>query len=420
MAFRGWLALDGQELVNSSRAIAHMTPTLPTRDDQVGNEMLCACSIRIPYDDSWPELRDTLGDDPYIIENAPWYDPTKPQSAEFAGVWLMDLQGFDAVNVNRTVAESICAGGSAGLARDSTRVLTFSALIIACTNAGAEYGKNWLACQLRSANTRRGVPLDLYIAHPSGTTAPAASLRRQARGVVLTKSPKVTDFAGKGGYARHRQASIYRAEWEMVMLSPYLYGSAITQPVTWDTTATTAITFAHAPDCEDLTSCDLPTIFNADCIPETIAIELAEIPTCGGCIPLCSIERRTWEMDSTGATCEETAVTVRVTNTSETDTLTVNFYWQPCGLDDEVCAREFPLQISGLAPGDTAVADSVTGRPYVLRDGMQHRQVGVISTQNGAPWRPMVIDPMMCRELIAESVPGAEYAVEIVTQDRDA
>lgn len=417
MVFRGYFGLDGAELANTARLIAHIQPGTPTSDAEVG-QLSCVCDLEVGYDDSWPGLPATLGHDPYVITNAPWYDAARPESAEFAGVWVMDVTGLDSVPVARTVNEAICSGGVAGLARDSTRTLTFSALLVACSNAGVRYGINWLACRLRTANARRGAVLDLWSAHPSGTAASPASLRRTMQGLVLTSSPAVVDVAAKGGF-QHRQASAWRVEWSMVALSPYLYATGTTLPVVWDSTATESITWAHAPNCSGPGSCDLPTIFNADCTPPDVPIDLAAPPTCGGCLPLCSIDRRTWEMPAIGSSCNETVVSVRVTNTDLTDNLTVNMVWRPCG-SVEQCDEVFPLQVSGLAPGDVAVADSVTGRPYVTRDGVAHRQVGVVSTQRGAPWSPMVIDATQCWELVAESAPGATYTVEVVLQGRDA
>lgn len=418
MAFRGYFLLNGEELSNTSRVVAHMSPTAPVRDDELASVMECACEVRVPYDDSWTGLQAAVGDDPYILANAPWYNAARPESSEFAGIWVMEVNGFDSVPIQRDVAEAICAGGVAARARDTARVISFSALVIACTNAGARYGVDWLTCILRQANAPGGVDLEFYKAHPEDTAATDTSLRRSMFGVVLTSSPNVVEFSGKGKGNRHRQASIFRVEWEMVATTPYMYGASSLVPVLWDTTVTESITWAHAPDCTDSASCGLPTIYNAECIPPTVAITAATVPTCGGCLPICEIERRTWELPTVIGACDDTVITVRVTNNGD-DPLTVIMYWQPCG-STESCDRVSPLQISGLATDQTVVADSVTGRPYVDVGGVPHRQVGIVSTPTGAPWRPTILESMMCWELVAESAPGADYTVLIETRDRDA
>lgn len=416
--FRGWFLLNGQELANTSRLLAHLVPAAPTIDGAAVSPMECACDIRAVYDDSWPGLRAAVGDSPYIMTNAPWYNAARPESAEFAGVWVMEVNGNDSVPVARDVSDSVCAGGVPSRARDTAKTLTFSALIVACSNAGARYGLDWLNCTLRQANARGGVDLDFYTAHPDGTAASDALLRRTLYGVVLTTAPHVAEVSGKGGSARHRQASIFRVEWEMVASNPYAYGASNVYAVSWATTANESIEWAHAPDCEDNASCSLPTVYNADCIPETVPISAASIPTCGGCLPICSIERRTWELPTTMGLCDDVVATLRVTNEG-VDPLTVILWWQPCGSTDP-CERVSPIQVSGLPAANTVVADSINGRPYVLVGTTPHRQVGIVSTPNGAPWKPTLLESMMCWELVAEAAPGSTYTVVVELRDRDA
>ncbi|UYP17708.1 sugar transferase [Rhodococcus sp. Z13] len=420
MTFRGWFTIDGQEFANSSRLLAHLAPVVPTNDTDIAPVMDCACDIRIPYDDTWPDLPAELNHElPYRLDEAPWYNAAVPESAEFAGVWVMEVDGLDTVPIERQISEAVCFGGVAGPSRDASRTVTFSALLVACSNAGARYGLTWLACLLRNATRGGGADLQFFKAHPSGSAADPASLLRTATGVVLTSSPKIVELAGKGGGARHRQASMFRVEWEMVCTNPYLYGQQNMQTVVWDEISEESITWAHAPDCTDTGSCDLPTVYNAECVPPTVELRAADIPVCGGCLPLCSIERRVWTLQAaTVSACEEAVVNIRVTNNGE-DPLTVNFYWRPCG-DEDQCSRVYPMSVSGLPGGMTVVADSITGRPYIDQQGTRQRQVGIVGTPDGAPWRPTLLDTMMCWELVAEAAPGADYSVVIDVRERDA
>jgi hypothetical protein len=417
--FRGWMELNGQELSNSSRLVSHLKRTAPVRDDDYVPPMPCVCDVSVPYDDTWPGLIDVLNNGPYTLDRAPWFNAARPESAEFAGVWVMDVQGLDSLPVQRDIAEAVGSGGVASWARDTSRLVTFSALVVACSNAGARYGLNWLSCILRQANVRGGVDMKFYKAHPSDTSAPPATQLRTTYGTVLTKSPTVVEVSGKGGSHRHRQASIFRVEWEMVCTNPYLYGESVTAAVGWDSVVEESIEWAHAPDCEDTGSCDLPTIYNAECAPPVIELEAAQIPVCGGCLPLCSIERRVWEMAGVlPSVCEETTVSMRVRNDGDAP-LTVNFYWRPCGSADP-CDKTGHMTVSGLPAGMTVVADSITGRPYIDNDGERQRQVGIITTESGAPWRPIMLDTLMCWELVAESAPGAEYTVIVELRERDS
>lgn len=413
-AFRGYLALNGEELANTSRVIDHLRPVVFT-DDTMPSPF-CGCSIQVVYDDSWPGLREALSDDPYVITNAPWYTPAIPESTEFAGVWVTKIEGLDSQRVQRDIVELVCSGGAAGPHRDATREVSFTALIIACTNAGAEFGLSWLTCVLRQATARGGVPLDFYGAHPSGTAALPASLARQLTGMVVTENPHVDSLAGMDRGHQNRQASIYQVGWKMVALNPTVYGMPINITVTWDSTSSQGLVWVHAPGCTTAEACADPVVYNVDCLPPEIAITPAPVPTCGGCLPVCDLERRVYQLDSAITRCNETAVSIRVTNTGAS-TLTANFYLQPCGATD-ICDRIAPLQISGLPVSNVAVADSVSGRPYVEVAGDRVRQVGVISTPSGAPWSPTIIDHGLCWELVVETVPGSSFTTELVLQDR--
>src|SRR5690606_24033798 len=418
MAFRGWFLLNGQEVSNTSRLLSHIRPQVPEHDDDVATALECACEVVVPYDDSWTGLRAEVGDAPYVLVRSPGYNAARPASADFACVWVMEVDGFGPIPVQREVSDAICVGGVPSLARDTARPLTFSALVVACTNAGAEYGLDWLSCVLRQANARGGLDLEFFKAHLEDTGETAATLRRAYFGVVLTQPPTVVETSGGSEGRANRQAPIDRGGGEMVATNPYAYGASTLLPVTWDSETEEAITWAHAPDCSDTSSCGLPTIYNADCLPPDDPLTPAVIPTCGGCLPICSIEKRTWELPTQLGNCDDTVVTVRVTNNGA-DPLTVIMYWQPCGSTDP-CERTGQLQVSGLPTDHTVVADSVTGRPYVAVDNVAHRQVGIVSTPNGAPWRPTTLDAMLCWELVAESAPGVDYTVTIELKDRDA
>src|SRR5690606_42130981 len=101
--------------------------------------MECSCEITVPYDDSWTGLEAALGDGPYVLTDAPWYDASKPESVEFAGVWVMDVTGFDTHPTQRGVGAALCAGGVPGPARDASPTLTLSPLVDAVTNAASHY-----------------------------------------------------------------------------------------------------------------------------------------------------------------------------------------------------------------------------------------------------------------------------------------
>lgn len=397
------------------------SPGMYEIDDMCRTIPFCPCSIEVGYDDSWPGLQAALDDNPYRLDTAPWYSSQIPESAEFGGIWVMDVQGLGPTPIDRPVTEMIGSGGAAGAHRDTSRTVKFDAVLIACTNAGVEFGLSWLACKLRDAATRRGARLSYYTAHPSHTSASAQSLARDVYNVVLTQSPQKTEVAGVGGSARNQQATMYRISWEMQVLNPYSYYPPEQIDVDWDTIEIEPINWVHAPDCGEPESCDtMPVLFSADCTPETIDLVTSKAPVCGGCLPVCEIERHVVQLPTSPSTrrCHETAINIDITNNG-LEPLTLQLYWRLCG-SNELCDNELhPLQVAGLPAGAVLSLDSITGRYTAMLNGRQRRPVGIVGTPSGAPWTPTVVDRTTCWELVAEAAGGSEFDVQLTIVDRE-
>ncbi|UJE15680.1 minor tail protein [Gordonia phage Ligma] len=387
-----------------------------------GSSRLCgACRVQLGYDDTWPELRAYLTDTVYRPELAPWYSTRSPASAEFGGVWVMDAQGFGPVTVERAVTEMVGSGAVAGVHRDGSRVLTFDALLVACTNAGLEFGLNWLTCLLRDTNGRTDAALRYFAAHPSHTGEAATSLLREMRGVVLSKAPTVTEGRA-GGSTRNQQATMYRISWEMVALSPYSYTPPTAHTVEWDVIESDPINWVHAADCAEPESCvDMPVLFSATCVPETIEIVSSPPPSCGGCMPVCAVSRHRYTLPTTDTpyVCSETAVGMVIHNTGES-AVSLQAHLRVCGSDERCDNDLFPLQVAGLPAGASLSLDSITGRYHADYAGRKRRPVGIVGTPSGAPWAPIIIDRDVCYELVVDAASSAEFEIEITLTDREA
>lgn len=414
--FRGWMALDGVELTNTSRLVAHAQPDVPESMEEALQQCACAHD-RVGYDDSWPGLQSFLGDSAYTITSAPWYDPAIPQSSEFLGIWVTNVIGLGPTPVDRTVSDAISAGGIAGPHRDRARQVTVEATLMGCTNAGVEYGLHWLSCRMLPATAQGGTTLEFLAAHPEDSAASPALLQRTAHRVVLTREITETKSFGTRGQ-QHRQGALKAVDWEMQVLDPYLYGPPTTQTVTWASTVTEQITWAHPPDCEDPESCtDIPVLASATCIPTTIDVSPVQPPVCAGCIPVCQVQTRVAAVPTAvGVLCRDQAVTLTITAAELTS---ANFWFRPCGAED-LCDRTGFLSIAGLPAGGTVVADSVLGRPYGVVGGQRVRQVGIVGTPSGAPWTPVLLDASECWELVAQHEPGLDFTVTMQVQGRQA
>ncbi|ABD58527.1 minor tail protein [Mycobacterium phage Pipefish] len=475
MPFRGYFALNDQEIANSARVVAHLGRNVPVMDDGIfgpseadcsleeyseglavipassvvvseglatpppgsrqfgpglaeidgtcwGPANLCGdCGTLVQYDDSWPGLREFLGfDHVYRPELAPWYSTEQPESAEFGGVWVMSVTGLDATPVERTITQMVGSGAVAGIHRDASRTITFDALLVGCTNAGVEYGLKWLTCLLRDTTENDDGVLRYLAAHPSWSGVDPHDLVREARNVVLTQSPTIKEEYTTGG-RQHQQSSLYRVTWEMAALSPYVYFPAVDVPVLWDEVSQQPINWVHAAHCTKPQTClDMPVLYSATCVPQEIEKISVPPPVCGGCLPVGGITKYMFRVPTMDYAfrCRETAVTTRIQNLGS-EPLTLQMFWRQCGSDIRCEDNRFPLQVAGLPVNTSLVLDGITGKFWAVYDDRAHRPIGVVGTPTGAPWRPPIIDRQECWELVVQTDSAARFDVKLTLADRE-
>ncbi|UVT31458.1 minor tail protein [Mycobacterium phage Mask] len=474
MPYRGWFALNGVEIANSSRVAAHLGNAVPLSDvgmfgptesepcelvevspglyaipessvevlpglgsvpdgaRRFGPGLLemgpcwgpadtCSdCNTLIDYDDTWPGLPEFLGDSLYRPELAPWYSTQLPESGEFGGVWMLKVDGLDTTPVDREITQMAGAGGAAGPSRDPSRTVTFEAVLVACTHAGVDFGLKWLTCLLRDTTTSTTSTLRYLAASPSYSGVDPLSLVREVHGVVLTKAPTIAQEYNTEA-RQHQQATMYRITWEMAVLAPYAYLPSVRVPVDWDDILRQPVNWIHAPDCAKPETCeDMPVMFSTECVPEQIPVVTTPPPVCGGCLPVGEIDKYVFRVPTMDYAfrCNETAVTTILRNTGAAP-LTLQAFWRECGSDVRCEDNRWPLQIAGLPAGAELVLDGVTGRFWANYDERVRRVVGVVGTPHGAPWRPPLIDRQTCWEFIVQTAASSEFEMELVLHDRE-
>jgi hypothetical protein len=477
MAFRGYFALNGLEFANSSRVLAHIGKTIPTNDLVIGGtgdscaltayvsdsglanlpatsapltsdsglatppdgslkydpglvevgdcwspSELCGCvsTASVAGGDTWPDLMTYLQDTIYRVELAPWFNLNLPQSAEFGGVWVMDAKGFGPPATDRPVQEMVGSGATSSPHRFTSRKLSFDALLIACTNAGLEYGVQWLQCQLEATIDQDGV-LRYFMAHPN-TAADPDDLVRELHGVIMTQSVASQQAYNARGRP-NQQATMYRVSFELTAQDPYAYLPPIVlSDITFDTITTENIAWVLTP-CDQPSDCDTsPVLLSATAPPEQVTLDTTHPPPIlGGELPVCQLERQIYNLPEfdTPTWCRETAVTITITNNS-TLPLTLQAYWKNCTAPEECDTDQFPVQIAGLPPFCTIILDGITRRYSAVFANRTMIPMGIVGTPDGVPWTPPVIDRTQCWQFEVLAPVAADFSVELDLYDREA
>lgn len=147
MAYDGYLALGGVEIINTERARGYMS----TADCACGLREGCQCD---GIADAAAVLAGTAGDSPATydyaeIDQAPWYDGSQPDlSSRFLGVAGLRLSGLYDSTRSAEVTEGLADGGVVGRQRRTTREVRATALLMAKGRDALFFGARWLDAAL--------------------------------------------------------------------------------------------------------------------------------------------------------------------------------------------------------------------------------------------------------------------------------
>ncbi|MGW1352844.1 hypothetical protein ACWCQE_26780 [Streptomyces sp. NPDC002409] len=191
--YTDYMNLGGVELFNSARLEAYLD-SVGSALDSVGG---CGC----PTFDA-----EHVGDAPYTTpwdDEAPWWDEDVPESADFAGLLVLSVDGMDDHPVTRSVTGAVAGGAAIGKPRVGPRTITVTGVLLGATCCGVEYGLRWLAQALSGCDDGCGGGdcLTVYNCCPLEDEDPtefAARHRRTLRNVALTDGPRVIARNGNG------------------------------------------------------------------------------------------------------------------------------------------------------------------------------------------------------------------------------
>lgn len=138
MAYQGFLRFDSVEVINVARTMAYIAAglappgvefTAPVAHDGLGDAL--GEAYRTP-----------------VLDEAPWYDESRPETHGFAGVLPIGVTGLDGTTAAREVVENIDDGGVAQMVRRATRTIACSALLVGDSSAAVYAGLEWLTTVL--------------------------------------------------------------------------------------------------------------------------------------------------------------------------------------------------------------------------------------------------------------------------------
>lgn len=207
--FEGYLRFGGVEVINAARALAYAEAgCVPAGFD-----------VEAPF--PCDGLGEAVGDGPYrmpALDDAPWYDQGDPATWQFGGVIPLGITGLDGTTRTAGVNERLGDGGTATLARRTTRAITVSALLIGRDAVSVHAGLEWLNTVLHRTclpgEACGGVPLEAFTTCPAPVTdtedlsAPLGSHLQDPAGEWLTSGGiwhhdtgvfRVAEAGGAGG-----------------------------------------------------------------------------------------------------------------------------------------------------------------------------------------------------------------------------
>ena len=159
-------------------------------------------------------------------DQAPWYDANIPESADFAGLYVEEVIGFDAP-VSRELTDSAIIGGSLGPLNLNSRSVTVTGWLRSATCCAADYGLNWLTEALigQSAcddDCSMGDLVMFRCCPPASDVDPdRLNYARTVPRVGLIDGPKVVDRTGV--CCGNCGATSLKVQFTIASESPYIF-----------------------------------------------------------------------------------------------------------------------------------------------------------------------------------------------------
>jgi hypothetical protein len=221
--FVGYMQYGDRELFNNNRLDAYANTLVRTLNVR-------ACDTCDSLDDDY--------EDP-VSDPAPWYSASDPLSADFVGLLPLDVEGLEGDMREALATQRHGDGGYISRVRRPIREVRVTALLIANSNAGLEYGMDWLRGTLNAGNRGPvyGAPaafeapdfidinaqcsddrrdLTFYEACPVGSATEAKMYRTLRRATCVDAPTPLQKIERSSGY-------MYRVEFTFSSGDPFVY-----------------------------------------------------------------------------------------------------------------------------------------------------------------------------------------------------
>ncbi|MDO4610955.1 hypothetical protein [Corynebacterium sp.] len=415
---RGWLQLGQTELANTSRTVSYLLRGVRNM------------TLDVVHDDSWADLYRWLGREerwrsPWEDDDCPWFDPLEEASGEFAGVWVLSIDGGEATPLKRDVIDAATSGAAFGMTRTPARALEVEALVLAGTPRGLGFGLSWLSGVLRGDACVDGdAPRRLLFLDSAPPTRPGAgdeevtaagnAAARMLAEVAATSalevterfSPWVQDRSVIGVDERWAhwpqrlgEATGAKVQFTLTAGEPWVWSMPTPLVSGLDPSRGVQETVRFERVGEDGTcpsACAAPGQMLAD--PEAPRLAVMPRPVtpaaAQGCLPIAS-RRLLWHLEAGRLPSHRDAVPTVTIRAGARAERAVRVQWvqgRPETDREIACATVGEAMVSYLPAGATLTLDAVTGRATAVTAGGQRLDATpVVTGRAGGPWRPPVL-----------------------------
>jgi hypothetical protein len=417
------------ELWNQARLAAYMANGVAPAgvrllcDPCEGLEEIVPC-----LDDAPPQHDSPLAEGYQLpeLDPAPWYDPEVPESADFAGLLVLETSLSPAID--RRMVQNIGHGATMTRARFSGRTMYVRGLLVGRTCCAADYGLRWLTQALLGSYCGGcdGCLLTFLTCTPSDMTQPECltvveesgarvpyfredesggewtrglDFVRQMYGAGLLQGPEILGFHGgaKRGGCSCRCGAMTEVEFTVGLGNPWLY--RLEDLVIEDQllggceTEVCRLTFSDDPDCDDpptpppsgrmpLQQCGcLPFVTGRNCFSVPAGADWFDqsliIEVNAGSAPLRNFAVRLWN-NPLGIDCCDPANLGYFEDCNSCGTLLVGYVPEGGLLRFDSAAREVTITCAGVTRPAAKNIATLEGLPFAwLEVGCQQACLGV-------------------------------------------